>query len=96
MGNDVRVHLDCHWEHGFLPLVDFGKLEDVAVKLGDGGVEVGGFFAKQRYNDGGIIDNASPQTSWKLFPKSLYVPEVFLNLNIPSSMPILSWSWKAS
>ena len=96
MGNDVHVHLDCHWKHAFLLLVDFEKLEDVVVKQGDGGVEIGGFFPKQQYKDGGIIDKCLPSEIVEALFKVFIRPQGF-----PQPQHLVFdadpfWSWKAS
>lgn len=68
------VHLDRHWEHGSLPLVDLGELQDIAVKLGESGIEGGSFFANQLRDNSDIVDKCFPPHLVKAVPKIFVCP----------------------
>ena len=60
-----------------MPLIDCGELVDVAVELGEGGVEVRGLFAEQKDKDGGVVVETLRLYVVERLPKVLVGPRRF-------------------
>ena len=83
LGDDVGIDFNDHWQDGFLPLVNSGKLGDVAVEDREGGVEFRGDGSKNWDHYSCVVDKGLWPDLIEGLSKVFVPAEVFLQTQHP-------------